>query len=802
MASRHAARAEQRMLKMKSLDDLSDDLNNSDIAISQRTTDAIQVIKMEIRRSSLHKGSCESLAQSASSGSLSAQTSDSGLSSETGICPVKSALSKVPSKDWPILYWKRVGSGNYSLVQEVILRDKPAVLRAILQLCSVNLNYVKCTQESSIEYPLHLACRCGSAEVISVLLDHGANLSKQSCVSEPCGYGTLKDAPSFHFPHYKLTPLWHALIEDQVPALETLLSHRRSSYEIRPIDALKDACSASAVKCVKWMLDRAGSSSDFTAALLFRRNVVDLLTTLISLTTSPDILQMLRTNQQLMGFLPAHVTDAELLPDQLYRIYSNSRAINLHSATEFFLSYLKARASKEHLDRVLQYRAPDGSTVLHMLCQRHHHLVSQLLHYEIAFDGGLLAAAGRKHLLKDHCACLSTLLRLGADVTAVTCTGLSALDTLFPAPRSPHRQTVDAFPRLDLLDEVTLDFIIAVLRQFFMKDGKACSQRPLLLLHACGAAGSTFSYQRHFNEPNIERVVIIFEILLNHGLNPNHKDREGRTALIYIIHSVWYGGVQGTFDPCYLKAFNQILACFIEHGLDILDVLPNVNRYYLGGATVDGVPKLKSATYLCELVGMLRDTFPPGYSDLGNADRKQLHNQLALLIHTFFRFGCQNILVQELLQDRFLPGANVEYACSSVLEELLYLYLGGYSGAVSKFNEQYMQVLLHMLSCVPQVHRPLLLLAIEEKLEAFDASVWNGLTFWRERVGVVLKDAFCRPSSLKQLSRLALLQALDWRVLDRVAHLPLPPQLLQFVQFGTDWLLITNQLLGRKETDL
>lgn len=129
-------------------------------------------------------------------------------------------------------------------VSQAVIRNQPRLCELLIERgCDVNNAGIdkgqKCTP------PLHLASKLGYEKVVEVLLDYGGRSDQSRCVCFPRNSHTIYMQPQ----HVRRKPILHALPQDRVNVVNTLLTHRNSKNVIKSPTVLHEACKARAKKC-------------------------------------------------------------------------------------------------------------------------------------------------------------------------------------------------------------------------------------------------------------------------------------------------------------------------------------------------------------------------------------------------------------------------------------------------------------------------------------------------------------------------------------------------------------------------
>jgi len=136
---------------------------------------------------------------------------------------------------------------GFTLLQRAVIGDHLAIVK-LLAKRGADVNAGICS------LPLHLACRLGRTEVVSVLLSHGARVDVESTVCYPDEH-KLKTCPDQIYclayqPVY--TPVAHTLAGDHASVLALLIT--RSPSSVKTDFLLHDACRVGALECLRYLL--------------------------------------------------------------------------------------------------------------------------------------------------------------------------------------------------------------------------------------------------------------------------------------------------------------------------------------------------------------------------------------------------------------------------------------------------------------------------------------------------------------------------------------------------------------------
>jgi ankyrin repeat protein len=597
---------------------------------------------------------------------------------------------------------------GWNLLQKAVICNQAQVVTMLI-VKGVDFNYGSCS------LPLHLACKMGHAQIVSILLDNGARPDLNRGVCYPVSHlqksGKQRNRCKVRHPQ---PALGYALPNDREEVVRVLLAHRNSRDLIKKDCLLHEACKCRARRCLKLLVEY----------LPEQVNIRDK----AGLTPLQHALRGPRNRESAIILLES---DAEFYPD----IFETDYGTLLHELyvsddTSFFLRLTELMLEKGPEDLAMRITKGDGDTLLNKL---------------LKFFGGT-TPRDRDQYVNEVKECIRLLISHGCDPNHANKKGETALHSLLAhhggRPLFYIRDRFGVGPQylgnllahMCSLMEVLLEkgenanimLPPNVVSPMYYLMRVVCAMSPLLL------------------SLTSEQVKNCIRILCQNGADPNVINAFGDNTLTLLLGSLSRWLYHASDDPSRLESLliftEDALRLFLKYGLNPQAVLKkNLKQFVI----------IFNSTIL---------------------DRSFIRHLNQLLKNVIRAGGDPNLIK---LSELHGGGPHQSYATKYTVG--YYLARGLYIHARYQ-NQAAFEILDVFRNTLRQDLLTQWVDAICANLsEEFEHGAHN-LTIQRR-----IKCMCEKPRSLKQLCRIAIYTAVNWKLEEYCTKLPLPHTLISYL---------------------
>ena len=636
---------------------------------------------------------------------------------------VKRLLEEAPKTDGRNLY-NVVNWDGFTLLQRAVICNHVAVVKLLLKKgCDVNAGICS--------LPLHLACKLGHVHVAQLLLTYGARADMECTVCYPEEHKLKTYPDQIYCLAYQTayTAVIYALLGDYEQVLRLLLHHENSRNLVKTDFLLHEACKMGAHECSRYILQRYSEQMS--------QEDTDGKTPLqISLLMDTDNALFLMSNG-------AEFKDTVFLTDggtTLHEMYRSKVTLGLFKATKFALE----RGFRSYIN----IRDQEGNTALHVL----------LRHVGRTVRGNIQADYDRE--VRD---CVSLLLTSGADPNLPNHVGESPLHAVL-LDNSARQLYVSRHGQVRRLKPILLEICKVV--EVLLAHGANVTRRCL------PAFPSPLYYAiRIFQSLQPDMFVLVkaplkqlLVLLCQDAAHVNASDSYGMTPFLLILNSSYKwiddntnANTNVTFSKTILPFITEIMQHFLKRGFD-----PNVQLTYWTRRMEAAI----ESNYFKEIVLFLNLQVPedPDFYD-------HVRQMLVKLIQ---RSANPNLLTFTPEYGTPYRTLTMDFPKDASLTFLL---------TRSLFTQQTPETLPPVIAVVDLFSNTLHQHKHTEFLDSMQHFINTDFKSMKldERATGTFARLSSGPRPLKVLSRIAIAEALNWRLTKRCQKLPLPKVLLHYV---------------------
>ena len=605
---------------------------------------------------------------------------------------------------------------GWNLLQRAIICNQAQVVSMLIAK-GCDLNAGVCS------LPLHLSCKLGHAQIVQMLLDHGAKADLSRRVCYPIAHH-LKPSTGGKPPKYRCRvviripaqPLSYAIPSDRDEVLRVLLTHPYSKDLVKKDFLLHEACKFRAKRCLKLLVDmlpdqvNVRDKKGFTPlqhALRGPRNRESAVILLESNATfSPEIFE----------------TDYATL---LHEMYDSDD-------TSYLLKLTQLMLQKGPPDLATKITKGDGDTLL-----------NKLLKYF-----GSSTPRDRDEYVEEVKQCIILLIEHGCDPNQTNKKGESALHSLLAHHGGrPLFYIRDRFGVGPQYLSTLLGNMSSLLEVLLRKGANASIMSPpnvvspLYYLMRVVCAMSP-----HLLSATAEQVKNCVRVLCDHGADPNLINAFGDNTITLLLGSLSRWLYHASDDPSRLEnllSFTEdTLKLFLSHGLDPQMVL----RKNLKQFVIIFNSTILDSTFIRHLNQLLQHVIRAG----GNPNMVNLND-------LYGGYGGAQMY------------ATRKYTVSYYLARGLYIHARYNNNSAFDILNVFKNTLCqqHLTECIEGICSNL-----EEEFEHGARNV---------EIQDKVKSTSENPRSLKQLCRIAIYFAVDWKIEGRTKDLPLPTSLISYL---------------------
>lgn len=607
---------------------------------------------------------------------------------------------------------------GYTLLQRAVIGNHLAVVKMLLKKgCDVNAGICS--------FALHLACKLGHVHVAQLLLTYGARADLECTVCYPDEH-KLKTYPDQIYclayqPVY--TPVMYALSGDHEQILRLLIHHENSRQQVKTDFLLHEACKMGAHECSRYLLQRYSEQ-------MSQENTDGKTPLQISLLIDAESAMFLRDNG-------AEFKDTVFLTENgstLHELYKSKKNLGLVKATKFALEH----GFRSHINA----RDQEGNTALYVLLSH----VGRTVKSSIQSDYDMEVEE-----------CIKLLLIHGANPNIVNHGGETALHSVL-CDTSSRKLYVNRHGQVRRLKPILQEICKVV--TILLDHGADAGHR------ACPAFIPPLYYAiRIFDSLQPDMFVVVktalkqlLVLLCQENCNLNACDSYGLTPAMHLLNAsfgmISKNSANITFCKTILPFVTEMMHHFLKRGLNA-----NAQSLYWNKRMDEAI----ESNYFKEIILFANLQIPE--------DPQFYENARQLLIKLVQRGGNPNLLT-------FTPSYGTVHSVSAkVPRDASFSCLLTRSLYVQ--SEKTLPIVLEIVNFF---YLTLTQAKASEFLDSINHYINTDFknNTLPESVGPYLKQMASTPRSLKELSRLTILDSLDWKLLKKVAKLPLPKSLLQY----------------------
>ena len=603
---------------------------------------------------------------------------------------------------------------GWNVMQRVIICNQPQVVQFLIAR-GCDLNAGICS------LPLHLAAKCGHAQIVQMLLDGGARADIAKSVCYPLHHHKPSSAGKTgkfqcRIAKYPSHPITYAFPSDRHEVMRVLLTHRSSRDLIKKEFLVHEACKFRAKRCLKFLVEM----------LPEQVNIRDRK----GLTPLQHALQGHRNRDCAVILLESNAYfDEEIFETEhgtlLHEIYVSEDTNHLLRLTELMLE-------KGPVDLATKVTKKDGDTLLNNL---------------LKFFGSATPRE-REQYVQEVKQCIILLVEHGCDPNQVNKKGESALHSLLAHHnRRPLFYMRDRFGVGPLYLLTILENMLPLMTEMLERGANANLMAPpnvvsplyYLMRVVCAMSPQLLS-------ATYKQVKSCIKILCQHNADPNVINALGDNAITLLLSSLsrWlYNASDDSNKLNVLLNFTKdTLRLFLSYGLDAQMVLrKNLKQFVI----------IFNSTIL---------------------DSAFISHLNQLFRHVIRAGGNPNLINLIELQS-VSPGSPSysprKYTVSYYLARGLYIH-------ARYHNDTAFEILDVFCNTLCQKHLSLCIEGICANLnEEFEQGSRN------TEIQTRIKKHSENPRSLKQLCRISICYAIEWRVELNAKNLPLPMSLCEYI---------------------
>lgn len=622
-----------------------------------------------------------------------------------------------------LLYLK--SARGFNILQEAVMHNN-------LSLTKLLLNYALNPNVGDCSWPLHVACKCGYADIAELLLAHNARIDQERGMCYPQQHQPflrVKDVFGRENKHYECennvqAPIYFAIESDRSDIVQMLLCQEEEHWlkwqAQKPL--LHLACEMGALRCVKLFVQK-------------RENDINLL-----INDFTPLHHAIEHGPKFVSVLVSHRADTKVITSRnqtsLHLVFTKIENIfNIYRTLELLLAH--------EADENINLMDKDGNTPLHLLlnlifsAHRDHCLEGRFPNYEISGPLFVNSLVDLIILLLSH----------GANPNIQDKNGFTAL----------HLATneivcglghANQFANTSYFDWCSCDTLYHILHTILISYNymntnlmDRDSMTPLLTLFK---GLMTVDVLRMGEDRGFKRCV---ELLCKHGADTNIAQNGQFTTLnilIFVASDIMHNEVKPKVKDYAFKFINEMLELLLIHGLD-----PNL-RF-----------SKRTQHALLSLMDMVHNAISP--------DDLEYVYQLTL---TLLRFGAD-------------PNIDISTTEPMICHSQSSVFLKKSSGQVLYYYVQILTRNDHLL----YGHMFLKLLYLYFYAMSHK-ELWNGLRILNAQTALIptnhdltaaLHQLSTHPRTLKQSARVVIYKSLHYRVLPCINQLPLPTLLKHYL---------------------
>ena len=607
---------------------------------------------------------------------------------------------------------------GYTLLQKAVVGNHLTVVKMLLKKgCDVNVGICS--------LPLHLACKLGHVHVAQLLLTYGAKADIECTVCYPEEH-KLKTYPDQIYclayqPVY--TPVMYSLNGDHEQILRLLLHHEHSRQQVKTDFLLHEACKMGAQECSRYLLQRYSEQ-------MSQENTDGKTPLQISLVMDAESAMFLRDNG-------AELKDTVFLTDSgstLHEMYRAKKTLGLVKATKFALEH----GFRSHIN----VRDSEGNTALYVLL-RH--------------VGRTVKSSMQSDYDTEVETCIKMLLVHGANPNIVNYCGETALHSVL-CDTSARKLYVNRHGTVQRL-KPTLQEICKIVN-LLLVHGADAGHRP------CPAFIPPLYYAiRIFESLQTDMFVVVKNALkqlliclCQENCNLNACDSYGLTPTLHLLNASYSMISKNTSNVTFCKTIlpfvGEMLQHFLKQGLDA-----NAQVLYWTRRMDEAI----DSNYFKEIILFinLQIQEDPSFYEMARQ----------LLIKLVQRGGNPNLLT-------FTPSYGTPFAVTKkVPRDASLSCLLARSLYVLSDN-----TLPPVLNIVSFFYHTLTQLKLVEFLESVNHYLTTDFKSNQlpPQAQTHIDAMATRPRTLKEITRVAIAENLDWCLIKKAKKLPLPKSLMEY----------------------
>ncbi len=610
---------------------------------------------------------------------------------------------------------------GWNLLQRAVICNQPQVVSMLISK-GCDLNAGVCS------LPLHLACKLGHAQIVTMLLDHGAkaDLSRRLCypVSHVLKPSERGKPAKFRCRVAVRTPspaLAYAIPSDRDEVLRVLLTHKDSRDLVKKDYLLHEACKYRAKRCLKLLVE----------ALPEQVNVRDKK----GYTPLQHALRGLRNRESAVILLES---EASFFPEIFETEYGTLlHEIYVSDDTSYLLKLTQLMLEKGPSDLATKVTKGDGDTLLNKLMK---------------FFGGT-SPRDKEQYLEEVKECIGLLIDHGCDPNQVNKKGESALHSLLAhhggRPLFYIRDRFGVGPQYlsSLLGNMKVLMKVLLERgtnSNLMVPPNVVSPLYYLMRVVCAMSPQILN-------ATADQVKTCIQVLCEHGADPNIINAFSDNTITLLLGSLsrWLYLVSDDQSRLHslLVFTEETLKLFLSHGLDPQVVL----RKNLKQFVIIFNSTILDSTFIRHLNRLLKHVIRAGgnpnlinLSDLHHCPRPGSGGRSQV-------YMSRNTVSYYLARGLYIHARYQNLSAFEILDVLR--------------NTLCQQ---HLSKCCDGICT-----SLEEEFEHGSRN---------SQIQTRVKATSENPRSLRQLARIAIYNAVDWRLEHDCTRLPLPSSLIDYLQ--------------------